>query len=67
MVVPNSNPEALAKAISTLLDDKDLRDRVGAAGRDRILREFQWSRTAENLEKIYLETINSAHGRLRQA
>ena len=67
MVVPNSNPEALAKAISSLLDDKDLRDRVGAAGRDRILREFQWSRTAENLEKIYLETINSAHGRLRQA
>jgi len=65
MVVPNSNPDALAAAISTLLDDADLRARVGAAGRDRILKHFQWSRTAANLEAIYLETVNGAHGRLQ--
>ena len=66
-VVPNSNPEALARAIADLLDDPEKRARIGAAGRARILREFQWDRTAANLEAVYLETIGRANGRLRHA
>ncbi len=67
MVVPNSDPDALARAISTLLDDPELREKVGRAGRERMLSTFQWDRTAANLEAVYLETIERAHGRLRHA
>lgn len=66
-VVPNSNPEALAAAIADLLDNPEKRKRIGIAGRERILREFQWDRTAANLEAVYLEAIGRAHGRLQHA
>jgi hypothetical protein len=47
MLVPPSDPGALAAAIGRLLDDDDLRDRIGAAGRARVLKEFTWRATAE--------------------
>lgn len=66
-VVPNSNPEALATAIADLLDNPEKRRQIGIAGRERMLREFQWDRTAANLEAVYLEAIGRAHGQLRHA
>lgn len=38
--VPIKNPEALAKAIKTLVESKDLREKMGKRGRQIILEEF---------------------------
>lgn len=40
MVVPNGDPVALASAIRTLVEDEDLRSRLGMAARDRCVRNF---------------------------
>jgi glycosyltransferase involved in cell wall biosynthesis len=36
LVVPLENPEALAKALERMINDKALRERLGRAGRDRV-------------------------------
>lgn len=39
-LVPPGDPQSLAGAIESLLDDSDLRRRLGAAGRDRVAQRF---------------------------
>jgi glycosyltransferase involved in cell wall biosynthesis len=53
LVVPRGDSAALATAIGRLLDDADLRRRMGTAGRERALRLFDWDRTAEQFEQLY--------------
>ena len=67
LIVPHSNPPALAKAIGTMLDDKELRDRLGHAGRQRILDNFKWERAAREVTDIYRQTILDADHRLQHA
>jgi glycosyltransferase involved in cell wall biosynthesis len=55
MVEPN-NPDALVGAISRLLDDASLRERLGRAGRERVMRRFTWEVTARGTAACY-ETI----------
>ena len=67
LVVPHSNPPALAQAIATLLDDPELRARLGAAGRERILKNFKWERAAREVTEIYRQTIADADRRSERA
>ncbi|HWE71226.1 MAG TPA: glycosyltransferase family 4 protein [Acidimicrobiales bacterium] len=46
LLVPPDDPGALAAAIGRLLDDDDLRSRLGLAGRERVLGRFTWQVTA---------------------
>jgi glycosyltransferase involved in cell wall biosynthesis len=46
LLVPPDDPGALAQAIGRLLDDDELRVRLGAAGRERVLGRFTWQVTA---------------------
>ena len=46
LLVPPDDPGALALAIGRLLDDAELRARLGAAGRERVLGRFTWQVTA---------------------
>ena len=55
LVVPRGDTEALAAAIGSLLADADVRRRMGVAGRERALRLFDWDRSAEQFERLYLE------------
>jgi len=55
LLVPPSDPGALAAAIVRMLDDGDLRARLGAAGRGRVLRKFTWRATAEATVECYRE------------
>jgi phosphatidylinositol alpha-1,6-mannosyltransferase len=59
LVPPNDVP-ALADRMYRLLADPDLARRMGAAGRERILREFTWDRVAD----LFLETLAEHTGRL---
>ncbi|MGH6657869.1 MAG: glycosyltransferase family 4 protein [Actinocrinis sp.] len=42
LLVPPGDPSALGKACRRLLEDADLADRMGAAGRRRVERDFAW-------------------------
>jgi len=57
LLVPPGDPGALAKAISTVLDDADLRERMGAAGRARVLDRFTWSAMARATVEQYREVL----------
>ncbi len=59
LVEPN-NPDALAEAILRLLNDDELRERIGVAGRARVLNRFTWEVTAHGTEACYVALINHA-------
>ena len=46
LLVPPGDPGALAAAITTALDDEELRARLGSAGRRRATGQFSWRTTA---------------------
>ena len=46
LLVPPGDPGALAVGLLRALDDSALRDRIGAAGRARVLDRFTWRATA---------------------
>jgi glycosyltransferase involved in cell wall biosynthesis len=52
LVEPN-DPDALVNAIRRLLDDEQLRDRLGAAGRERVIARFTWQVTARGTAACY--------------
>lgn len=53
ILVPPNDPEALAQAIRGALDDPSLRERIGPAGRARILDRFTWKACAEGTAEQY--------------
>jgi glycosyltransferase involved in cell wall biosynthesis len=53
MLVRPDDAAALAQAIRRVLDDPGVRERLGAAGRARVLRRFTWRVTAEGTEASY--------------
>lgn len=52
LVEPNS-PDALVDAIRLLLDDEELRVRLGRAGRERVMQRFTWQVTARGTAACY--------------
>ncbi|MDX2225462.1 MAG: glycosyltransferase family 4 protein, partial [Rhodospirillaceae bacterium] len=52
LIVPPEDPDALSKALLTLLTDTDLRARLGRAGRGHVVRRFSWTRAARSWRAI---------------
>ena len=57
LLVAPDDPGALAGAIARLLDDPDLRARLGAAGRERVVSRFTWQVTAAGTAACYEAVI----------
>src|SRR5579884_3843174 len=57
LLVPPGDPGALALALSRVLDEPELRARLGAAGRARVLERFTWRATAAGTAEIYAEMM----------
>jgi glycosyltransferase involved in cell wall biosynthesis len=53
LLVPPGDSDALAARIRTALDDPDLRARVGAAGRQRVIDRWTWRHTAVGTVEQY--------------
>ncbi len=66
LIVPPMDPEALANAISTLLADRDLREKMGENGRDRVRHLFTWQKAALEHTEYFQEVIDE-YSRLRTA
>ena len=49
----SGDSEDLARAMSGLLAEPDLGSRLGAAGRDRVAREYNWEEIADATEQMY--------------
>ena len=53
LLVPPGDSEALAARIATALDDPELRARIGAAGRQRVIDRWTWRHTAVGTVEHY--------------
>ncbi len=63
LLVPPSDPKAMAEAIGTYLQQPDLFKRHGAAGRERVEREFSLQRMLRQYEEVYDQVLKEK-GRL---
>jgi glycosyltransferase involved in cell wall biosynthesis len=58
-LVERSNADMLGKAIIELLSDAPLRERMGVAGREYVLRNFTWDICAEKMLEVYREALGA--------
>jgi len=58
LLVAPGNPSALAQAIARLMEDHDLRSRLGRAARAAVA-EYSWERRAERLEALFTDVLAS--------
>jgi starch synthase len=57
ILVPPAKPDALAAALTRLLNDPETRRRMGQAGRKRVEAQFSWASVAERTERVYADAI----------
>jgi glycosyltransferase involved in cell wall biosynthesis len=57
-MVPPDNYAAYANAIITLLDDANLRQKMGAEGRRRVQEGYNWEHESQKLIALYREILN---------
>lgn len=54
-LVPTRNVQQLAHTLEMLIEDEDLRAKMGAVNRQKVEEHFQWSQIANKIEKVYRE------------
>jgi len=52
-LVAARNSQQIASAIEAMIENEDIKHRMGAANREKTETFFQWSRTVEEVEKVY--------------
>ena len=62
LLVEPENPQALAEAVTTLLRDPAAAARLGQAAQQRVRERFSLERVADEVEAVYGELVNTAHG-----
>jgi len=55
LLVAPARPEALAAALTRVLEDPPLGRSMGRAGRQRVEERFSWARVAERTEQVYAD------------
>ena len=55
----NPNSDELANAISQLLSDKELRDKMGQSARNFVIKNFSWDICSKKMFQVYSEVTAS--------
>jgi glycosyltransferase involved in cell wall biosynthesis len=55
--VPSKDPEAFAEKILTLIDDQELRKKMGEQGKKRILENFTMDKYIKGVEAVFEEVL----------
>jgi glycosyltransferase involved in cell wall biosynthesis len=63
ILVPPGDVVALRSALERLLGDRELRQRLGAAGRRRAAKEFSWDRVTRETVELYARYAGKKSGR----
>lgn len=66
LLLPEADPDALAAAVTRLLDDPGLYRRLAAGGRETVKTEFSEATCVRDLEETYREAIRIAAARRRE-
>lgn len=64
LLVPPSDPQALAQALASLLEDAAMRKRMGAAGRRRVLERFADRLIIQQIVEVYQRLVPAEQARL---
>ena len=65
LIVPRGDVIASAGALMRLVDDAELRWRMGGAGRDHVVETYSWEHSLDLMEQAYRDTIDDAARRHR--
>jgi len=57
MLVPKSDPDSLADAITPLLGNPEARESMGRAGRQRVQQHFTVEEMVQKTEQLYEELL----------
>jgi glycosyltransferase involved in cell wall biosynthesis len=63
LMVPRDDPEALARGITSLLEQPELRRTTGARARKAVEANFSWRRVARTTAEVYAEMLAQRRGR----
>ncbi len=57
VIVESGDEEGLKSALLKLAKDRDLRERLGRAGYEKVSKNFDWDESAKKVEKLYEEVL----------
>ena len=58
LLVEYQDADSLARAIIELLTDRDLRERMGAAGRRKVLQDHTWDSVSDRVRDVYVKVTS---------
>jgi len=65
LLVPPVNAEEIASSIANLINNPDLRKKLGKAGRKRVLEKYEQDRNVEHLGNIFTRRLQGLKGKLK--